>query len=77
MTAGRRSVSLARLHDAAAARADIADELVLLDLATLHGDIIASWWVWMVYGKLFGGVQCKGKPLTGLGVTPPLPLIGC
>jgi hypothetical protein len=51
MTAGRRSVSLARLHDAAAARADIADELVLLDLATLHADIIASWWVWMVYGE--------------------------
>ncbi|WP_433964797.1 hypothetical protein [Tunturiibacter gelidiferens] len=35
-------------HDAAAACADLADELVLLDLAALHGLIIAMGGVWMV-----------------------------
>ena len=35
-------------HDTAAAGADLADELVLLDLAALHGLIIARGEVWMV-----------------------------
>ncbi len=36
------------IDDSAAARADLADELVLLDLTSLHEFIIASDWVWMI-----------------------------
>ena len=39
------------VDDAAAAGADLADELVLLDLASLHHFIIASVWVWMMKEK--------------------------
>jgi hypothetical protein len=38
------------VDDAAAAGADLADELVLLDLASLHDFIIARAGVWMMKG---------------------------
>ena len=39
------------IDDATAAGPDLADELVLLDLAALHGSIIASVRVWMMKGR--------------------------
>ena len=42
------------VHDSAAACADLADKLVLLDYAALHEFIIARGMVWMVEGELFG-----------------------
>ena len=40
-----------KVDDSAAAGADLADELVLLDLASLHEFIIASAGVWMMKGR--------------------------
>jgi hypothetical protein len=62
-----------KVNDAAAAGADLADELVLLDLASLHQFIIASARAWMMKGRTLNrgsktkmGLNCDGrKELSG------------